>query len=216
LVFVLNDLNVLKIGLTGGIASGKSVVADLFASYGCPVIDTDVLAREVVRPGTPGIAAIERAFGPQALDADGGLDRRPMRQLIFSDPSARSELEQITHPLIRARAMELIEATRADYVIIAVPLLVETDFGSLVDRVLVVDCMPEIQIMRLMARDNIDETNARAALAAQVDRETRLAVADDIVENSGDFTSTQDQVIKLHRRYLQFARDCPKGEGRAE
>jgi dephospho-CoA kinase len=85
-----------------------------------------------------------------------------------------------------------------------------------VDRVLVVDCMPEIQIMRLMARDNIDETNARAALAAQVDRETRLAVADDIVENSGDFTSTQDQVIKLHRRYLQFARDCPKGEGRAE
>lgn len=206
----------LKIGLTGGIASGKTAVAKAFAALGATIIDTDAVAREVVRPGTPALAAIEREFGPKMITETGELDRGRMRRLIFADAAARHRLEQIVHPAIRARTLELAGDVDADYVLIAVPLLVETGFRKLVDRVLVVDCPEKLQIRRLMQRDGASEKEARAALAAQTDRETRNAAADDIVDNSGSLADLETRVSELHAHYLELASNCPQGKGRAE
>ncbi|MBN1238370.1 MAG: dephospho-CoA kinase, partial [Gammaproteobacteria bacterium] len=197
------------IGLTGGVASGKSVVTRFFRDVGSPTIDTDLVAREVVEYGRPGLVAVRQAFGEAILTPDGRLDRRKLRSIIFADESKRRELNAILHPLIRRRVLEQVDALAArgdvPYVIIAVPLLVETNFGELVDRVLVVDCEPETQLARLMARDGMTETEARAMIAAQVDRETRLAAADDVIDNSGSLEDTQRQVQRLHERYRQLA-----------
>ena len=206
----------LKVGLTGGIASGKSAVADAFAALGAAIIDTDAVAREVVCPGTPALAAIEREFGAEMIAASGELDRSRLRGLVFADADARRRLERIVHPAIRTRTLELIDSTEADYVLIAVPLLVETGFGQFVDRVLVVDCPEEIQLARLMQRDGVSENEARAALAAQTDRMTRNAAADDIIDNSGSLAALKAQVEALHARYLELALNCPQAEGRAE
>ena len=209
----------LTIGLTGGIASGKSAVTQLFGDLGAQVVDTDLVAREVVRPGEAGLAALRQVFGDAILTPDQHLDRRKLRALVFADEAARQQLNAILHPLIRKRTFEEVEALEkagAPYVLIAVPLLVETNFGALVDRVLVVDCDPETQLARLMARDDMTEAEARAMIAAQVDRETRLAAADDVIDNSGDLDATRAQVQKLHERYLQLATVCRKPSGRAE
>lgn len=194
----------LRVGLTGGIASGKSTVAELFAALGAQVIDTDAVAREVVRPGSPGLAAIERTFGAEFVTPAGELDRQRMRAAVFADPERRRQLEGILHPLIRKRTLELAAASEGPYVLIAVPLLVETGFGELVDRVLVVDCPESLQLERLMRRDGIDADAARAILAAQVDRRTRLDAADDVVDNGGDLDSTRRQVETLHAGYLKL------------
>jgi len=199
---------VLRVGLTGGIASGKSTVAELFAELGARLVDTDVVAREAVKPGSEGLAAIRDAFGHEFLTEAGELDRERMRALIFADPAQRRRLEAILHPLIRRRTLALAAASPGPYVLIAVPLLVETGFGELVDRVLVVDCPESIQVERLMRRDTIDEPAARAVLAAQVDRRTRLAAADDVVDNAGDLAATRRQVETLHARYLELSRNC--------
>src|SRR5690606_20981910 len=168
--------NMLTIGLTGGIASGKSTVAELFAALGVPVIDTDVIAREVVEPGEPGLAAIRDAFGAEVLTPDGRLDRRRLREIVFADAAKRRRLESILHPLIRERTLARLAAVRnAPYAIVVVPLLVETDFGKLVDRVLVVDVPVDAQLERLASRDGIDRAAAEAMVAAQASRETRLA-----------------------------------------
>lgn len=206
----------LKIGLTGGIASGKSTVADLFEALGAPLIDTDVLAREVVEPGEPGLAAVRDEFGPAVLTERGELDRRKLRSIVFADDEKRRRLESILHPLIRERLLAKLERLDAPYVIIAVPLLIETDFAKLVDRILVVDAPVEVQLARLMARDGSTRAEAQAIIDAQVDRETRLARADDIIDNSGDLASTRAQVEALHRRYLQLATVCREESGRAE
>ena len=206
----------LKIGLTGGVASGKSVVADVFQTLGAPLIDTDVLAREVVEPGAVGLAAIRDEFGQDVLTQDGRLDRRKLRSIIFANDDKRRRLESILHPLIRKRLLARLSSIDAPYVIIAVPLLIETNFTELVDRVLVVDVPVEKQIERLMARDNISRDQAKAMIAAQAPRETRLAHADDIIDNSGSLDSTRAQVEALHRRYLQLATVCREESGRAE
>lgn len=206
----------LKVGLTGGIASGKSTVADLFEALGAPLIDTDVLARKVVEPGTPGLAAVRDEFGPGVLTERGELDRRKLRSIVFADDEKRRRLESILHPLIRERLRAELDRLDAPYVIIAVPLLIETDFAELVDRILVVDVPVEVQLARLMARDGSTRAEAQAIIDAQVDRETRLARADDIIDNSGDLASTRTQVEALHRRYLQLATVCREGSGRAE
>lgn len=196
---------VYRVGLTGGIASGKSAVAELFAKLGVPIIDSDLIAREVVAPGSPGLAAIRQRFGDEVLAADGGLERRRLRRLVFADPAARADLEAITHPLIRERMRQLNESVRAPYVINAIPLLAEGGGRRDLDRVLVVDCPEALQISRVMARDQVDEAAARAVLAAQASRAARLAIADDVLVNEGGLAALEAAVQALHERYLALA-----------
>ena len=192
----------LRIGLTGGIASGKSTVADMFAELGAPVIDTDVIAREVVEPGQPALAEIREAFGAGVIAADGSLDRSAMRAIIFDDEAARRRLEGILHPKIGKATVDQADAAGGDYQIIVVPLLVDSSLRAFVDRVLVVDCDEETQVARLLARDAESEAQARRILAAQSSRAERLAIADDVISNDGSVEETREQVRSLHRSYL--------------
>ena len=194
-----------RIGLTGGIASGKSTVADLFAELGAVVIDTDVIAREVVMPGQPGLDAIVEAFGDDVLTGDGSLDRAAMRQRIFSDDKARTALEALLHPLIRAETRRQSELAGGPYQLIVVPLLVDSDLKAFVNRILVVDCSEATQIRRLLARDAESEAQARRILAAQSTREQRLAIADDVIDNDGTVSETRRQVAALHEIYGSLA-----------
>ena len=191
----------LRVGLTGGIASGKTTVANLFSELGAGIVDTDVVAREVVAPGEPGLHAVHAAFGAAVISESGKLDRRALREIVFTDPAERRKLEAILHPLIRARTLAQLEALEAPYALVVVPLLFETGFGALVDRIAVVDCPREAQIERLIARDDIGPREAEAMLDAQVDRETRLAQADDVIDNGGSLDDTRGQVRTLHEAY---------------
>lgn len=194
------------VGLTGGIASGKSSAAALFEELGAAVVDTDAIAHELTRPGTSAMAAIRDAFGPAYLAADGSLERAKMRQLVFSDPAAKAKLEAILHPLIRERARARIAAAQQPYVIVVVPLLVETDaYRDLIERILVVDCREELQVARAMQRSQLKESEVRAILAAQLPRTERLGRADDVVDNNGDIEALRQQIQKLHAKYLAFA-----------
>lgn len=195
----------LRIGLTGGIASGKSAVADLFAARGVPIIDTDVVAREVVEPGQPALAEIAREFGPGVLGADGRLDRRKLRDLVFSDEKRRKTLEAILHPAIRRVAEERARSAGGAYQIVVVPLLAESPMRASMDRVLVVDCSEETQLERLLRRDAESEAQARRMIAAQASRAERLAIADDVIDNDGSLEATERQVEALHRKYLGIA-----------
>jgi dephospho-CoA kinase len=192
----------LRVGLTGGIASGKSTVADMFADLGVPVIDTDVIARDVVRPGQPALDEIREDFGDAVIAADGTLDRSAMRAIVFGDETARRRLERILHPRIGEATRAQADAAGGPYQIVVVPLLVESSLRDFVDRVLVVDCDEETQIERLLSRDAESEVQARRILAAQSSRAERLAIADDVVANDGDLDDTREQVATLHRRYL--------------
>jgi len=194
-----------RVGLTGGIACGKSTVANLFAALGATLVDTDLLAREVVAPGSPLLPQIGRHFGPDVLQKDGSLDRARLRERVFANPAERQWLEQLTHPAIRALTDERCQSATGKYVIVAIPLLVETQGADRFDRVLVVDCDPKIQLARLQARDGSTSQQAAQLLAAQVTREQRLAVADDVIENNGDIAALRDQVEKLHRTYSAAA-----------
>lgn len=197
--------SVYRVGLTGGIASGKSTVAQMFTAHGVPVIDSDLIAREIVAPGSQGLEAIRQRFGDHVIAVDGGLDRRRLRSLVFADPAARADLEAITHPLIRERMRVLNAAVRAPYVINAIPLLAEGGGRRDLDRVLVVDCPEDLQISRVMARDQVDEAAARAVLAAQASRAARLAIADDVLVNDDDLARLEAAVKALHQRYLSLA-----------
>lgn len=193
----------LRVALTGGIASGKTTVAGLFAALGVPVIDTDVIAREVVAPGTPGLAAVAARFGRDILDADGRLDRARLRSLIFADEAARHDLEALLHPLIREEVARRSRTAGGDYQLIVVPLLVETGTAGEYDRVLVVDCDPALQRARLQVRDGTSPEQAEAILAAQATRERRVAAADDVIENAADLPALARRVEVLHARYLR-------------
>ena len=195
----------LRIGLTGGIASGKTTVADMFAGLGVPVIDTDVIAREVVDPGQPALDEIRDAFGDDVIAADGTLDRAAMRAIVFGDDAARRRLEAILHPRIGEATRRQADAAGGAYQIIVVPLLVESSLREFVDRVLVVDCDEDTQVARLLARDAESEAQARRILAAQSSRAERMAIADDVITNDGDLEGTREQVDALHRRYLRQA-----------
>jgi dephospho-CoA kinase len=195
----------LVVGLTGGIASGKSLVGAMFVKLGAALVDTDVVAREVVERGEPGLAAVVAEFGTSMLSASGELDRRAMRSLVFEDESKRRKLETLLHPLIRARTLAKLEALEAPYALVAVPLLVETDFDEIVDRILVVDAPENVQLERLMRRDATPKPEALAMLRAQADRATRLKAAHDVIDNSGTIDATRPQVESLHRRYLDLA-----------
>lgn len=200
----------LRIGLTGGIASGKSTVADMFAEYGVPIIDTDVIAREIVAPGEPALEEIVAAFGRNVLREDGQLDRAALRRIVFSSDERRRELEAILHPGIREAAMRRAASAGGPYQVIVVPLLVESPMRHSMDRILVVDAAHEVQLERLLERDTEDPEQARRMIAAQVGRDSRLAIADDVVDNGGDLSETRRQVEALHRRYLELAGN-PRG-----
>jgi dephospho-CoA kinase len=196
----------LRIGLTGGIASGKSMIADMFAARGAPVIDTDVISRQVVQPGGPALSEIEREFGSDVLTANGELDRRRMRDLVFEDDGKRSALEAIVHPRIREEAVRQSRSAGGAYQVIVVPLLVESPMRHWVDRILVVDCTEETQLERLLERDNGTKEQARRIIAAQAARDDRLAIADDVIDNDGTKAEAERQVENLHRRYLDLAK----------
>lgn len=194
------------VGLTGGIAAGKSTVARRFEALGVPVHDADVAARAVVEPGSDGLAAIVAAFGAQVLDADGHLDRPAMRQRVFADAAAKQQLEAIIHPRVRAWLHQRVMAETAPYCLLAIPLLAENiDHYRWLDRILLVDVPESVQVGRLRARDGIDGTLAERMLAQQASRAERLAVADDIIDNSGSEAALEAHVQALHRRYLALA-----------
>jgi len=191
------------VGLTGGIGSGKSTVADLFVAAGAALVDTDRIAHELTAPGGAALPALRTALGDAVMASDGGLDRALMRQRAFADAGVRKVLEGILHPLIRQISAERCLAATAPYVILAVPLLVESGaWRERCDRVLVVDCPEALQIERVMARSGLAEPAVRAILAAQATREQRLAVADDVIDNSGEVGALEKRVLELHRTYL--------------
>jgi dephospho-CoA kinase len=196
---------VLRIGLTGGIASGKTTVASLFAARGVPVLDTDQIARNVVEPGRPALAEVVEAFGEGIVGPDGRLDRAALRSLVFADAVARKRLEAILHPEIRAELARRSATAGGPYQLWVIPLLVEGGRSDQVDRVLVVDCPAETQLVRLRARDGETEASARAILAAQASREERLAAADDVIVNEGDPEELALQVAALDTRYRALA-----------
>lgn len=197
-----------RVALTGGIASGKTTVANLFAAHGIPLVDSDLIAREVVEPGQPALAAVAEAFGSDVLGADGRLDRRRLRDIIFSEPTARVRLEAILHPAIRAEmARQSAAAAEAGpYQVLVIPLLAEGGRRDRADRVLVVDVPEALQVERLMARDTVSREQAQASLQAQASRADRLAIADDVVTNTGRIEDLREQVARLHEQYLNLAR----------
>src|SRR5512146_738470 len=199
------NTKVFRVGLTGGIASGKSTAAKFFAALGVPIIDTDQVAREVVEPGQPPLERLVERFGHGILTPDGHLDRPALRQIVFSDPKARADLEALTHPAIGTAVQAWSAATGGPYQILIIPLLVEKSLASQVDRVLVVDCDEELQIRRLQARDGSTAEQARAILNAQASRAARLKAAHDVIQNEGDLSAVRAQVSALHARYLELA-----------
>jgi len=198
---------VLLVGLTGGIASGKTLVSDKFASLGVPVIDADLLAREVVAKGSDGLNALTRHFTTAILAPNGELDRAALRRIVFSNPNDREFLDKTLHPMIRSLSDSRIESCRQDgnpYAIYAVPLLVETNQQERFDKIIVVDVPVATQLSRLILRDHSDENEAKAILASQASREDRLAIADYVIDNSGLVEDTENTVETLHWNLLNL------------
>jgi len=196
------------VGLTGGIASGKSTAAKFFGALGVPIIDTDQLARDVVEPGQPPLERLVERFGAGILTEDGHLDRPALRNIVFSDPKARADLEALTHPAIGAAVEAKSTELGGIYQILVLPLLVEKNLGSQLNRVLVVDCDEELQIRRLQTRDGSTLEQARAILNAQASRASRLKAAHDVIKNEGDMSAVREQVEQLHTRYLELAQQA--------
>ena len=198
-------LRTFRVGLTGGIASGKSTAAKFFGALGVPILDSDQVARDVVEPGQPPLERLVERFGRKILTADGHLDRPALRDIVFSDPKARADLEALTHPAIGAAMEARSAAAGGPYQILVIPLLVEKNLASHVDRVLVVDCDEELQIRRLRDRDGSTPEQVQAILKAQAPRAARLKAADDVIRNDSDMSAVRDQVAALHQRYLELA-----------
>jgi dephospho-CoA kinase len=196
------------VGLTGGIGSGKSTVAGLFASLGAGLVDTDEISRSLTAPAQPAVAEIARRFGPQFVAADGSLDRPRMRSLVFADASARNDLEAILHPMIQQESKRQIHLSAAPYVLIVVPLLLETGaYQGILSRILVVDCQSETQVRRVMKRSGLSRDEVLSVIASQVSRQERLQTADDVINNDNGLESLPPQVKPLHLQYLGLARN---------
>lgn len=202
-----------SVGLTGGIGSGKTTVADMFAARGAALVDTDVIAHQMTAPGGPAIPLIRAQFGEAFLTPEGAMDRAKMRAYVFDEPSAKARLEAILHPLIRAETESAAQQARGDYLIFVVPLLVESGgWRQRVSRVLVVDCPEATQVRRVISRSGLPEAQVRAIMAAQATREQRLAAADDVISNEGDAHALVPQVDRLHALYLSLAAQHAAGK----
>lgn len=189
------------VGLTGGIGSGKSAAAECFAALGVGIVDADIVAREVVAPGQPALQQIAAHFGDQVIAADGSLQRRVLREIVFADPEQRRWLEQLTHPLIAQSIQRQLAASTGPYALLVSPLLLETTQRELVQRVLVIDAPETLQVARTVARDQAQPEQVRQIMAAQMPREQRLAHADDVIVNQGDLEQLRQQVVQLHQQY---------------
>lgn len=195
----------LVVGLTGGIGSGKSAVTAEFERLGVPVVDADLVAREVVMPGSPGLREVVAAFGTDVLGADGMLDRKQLRLRVFDDDTQRKRLEAILHPKIRDRIRHKLEAITTPYCILCVPLLVERQGYENVDRILVIDCSEQLQITRVMARDDLTRSQVEAIMRTQATREQRLAMADDVIDNSRGLDALRAPIAQLHAKFTEIA-----------
>ncbi len=196
------------VGLTGGIASGKTTVANLFHDqFGIEIVDADIAAREVVEPGSEGLQALESRYGNKVLLPDGRLNRSELREIIFSDEREKQWVNQLLHPLIRRRMLEQLENINSAYALLVIPLMVENGLQSMADRVLVIDVNEKVQLERTMQRDHVSEQQARSILAAQANREQRLAIADDVVKNDAKNQKLLPQITELHQKYLALCRE---------
>lgn len=194
------------VGLTGGIGSGKSTVTECFEQLGIAVVDADILAREVVEPGTPSLIAIAQKFGNDILDDRGGLDRAKLREIVFADSTAKSWLEKLLHPAIRDLMLSRLQASLSPYTLLVSPLLLETDQHKLANRILVVDVSKEIQLERTLKRDGSNEATIRSIISSQIGRAERLAAADDIFSNEQAANTLPARVLPLHNKYLELSR----------
>lgn len=199
----------LRIGLTGGIGSGKSTVSAYFQELSVPVVDADDIARALVEPGAPGLAPVIEAFGPDILDATGRVDRARLRRIVFAEPARRRQLEAILHPLVREEIRRRVQGLTGGYCVIAIPLLVESGQSDLVDRVLVVDVPEEVQRQRVAQRTAWSEQDAERAIRAQASRADRLRAADDVISNEADLPALRQAVVRLHECYLALAKRRP-------
>ncbi len=196
----------LTVGLTGGVGCGKSTVAALFKRNGVPVIDADVITRDLTASGAPALDRISSVFGEDVLLPNGQLDRRKLRRMVFDQPEVREQLEGILHPLVRKEIRARISEVLAPYCLVVIPLLVESGMTDLVDRVLVVDCEETDQIARVTARDRCSADDARAIIATQASRQSRLAIADDVIVNAGELNDLEIEVQRLSQRYFELAK----------
>ncbi|GGF67059.1 dephospho-CoA kinase [Alteromonas lipolytica] len=194
------------IGVTGGIGSGKTLVTDTFAELGIEIVDADIVARDVVAPGSPGLEAIKAHFGDSVITESGELNRAALRECVFTNEEQKQWLNACLHPLIRKAMAAAIEQIRSPYGVLAVPLLIENGMQKMVDRIAVVDCPESQQLARALRRDGSSETVIKGIMAAQVSREKRLAEADDIIDNSHDIETTKAQIVQLHQTYLKLAK----------
>ncbi len=193
------------VALTGGIASGKTAVSDMFAEIGVSIVDTDLISREVVMPGSEGIAAIVSAFGSSILESNGSLNRRKLREIVFADKDSLQTLEEITHPLIEKRAKQLIDSANGDFCILVVPLLLNSQMRQWADRILVVDVNEELQLQRFLERDCETVEQAQAIITTQASRQQLLDIADDVIINDAGLEKLRKQVQNLHNIYIQAA-----------
>lgn len=196
----------LKVGLTGGIASGKSTVCQLFSGHGITIVDADIIARQLVEPNQPCLTNIVQTFGEQIRLANGELDRPQLRQLIFSNPKAKKQLENILHPKIREQLIQQSNAANSPYCILSIPLLIEADMTDLADRTLVVETSPEQQLKRVCQRDNISTEQAKAIISSQSSPAQRKAIADDIIHNTKSAETLSTLVENLHKKYIDIAK----------
>ncbi|NVD05681.1 dephospho-CoA kinase [Vibrio sp. JPW-9-11-11] len=193
------------VGLTGGIASGKTTVANLFQQqFGIEIVDADVVAREVVEPGSAGLNAIVERFGGQILTEQGSLNRTQLREIIFSQPDEKRWINTLLHPMIRERMLQQLRDVQSPYALLVIPLMVENNLQSLANKVIVVDVEPEIQIARTIQRDNVDAKQAESILASQATREQRLAIADYVIKNSTENQKLLPQITELHQKFLEM------------
>ena len=202
----------LAVGITGGIGSGKSAAADRFSELGVPIIDADVIARQIVEPGRPACRKVIDAFGDEVASDDGGLNRAKLRKIIFSEPEKKTLLENILHPEIHAEILRQIAELSTPYTIVVIPLLAESKRQYPLDRILVIDAPAELQVSRVCARDDQSESEVKRVIQLQSSRPDRLAIADDVIENTGSLQSVRNSVDALHGKYLAIARGSNQSE----